>query len=82
MGLAAAEYKIELQMTSGEEITLFHLGYRYEDFWRELNLARTEMLLKDMLLQESLLEKPVPAEFVYYDGEGVKRRGGMCSLRL
>ena len=84
--LPASDYKIHLTLTSKEKITLSNLGYHYEDFLRELSKQRNEMLLKDLLMHESLkksLEKAkVEADFVYFDENGKEMEKGRCQPRL
>ena len=76
------EYKIVLILTSNEHLTLFNLGYRYEDFLRVLSRLRNELLLKDMLMQETLKKSGAEAEFVYFDEDGSEKQRGKCEPRL
>jgi len=76
------DYKIYLGLTSKEQFTLFNLGYRYEDFLRVLNRVRNEILLKDMLMHETLRKSGIEAEFVYFDENGKELQKGKCEPRL
>lgn len=76
------DYKIHLTLTSRERLTIFNLGYRYEDFLRLLLRLRNEILLKDMLMNETLRKSGVEAESVYSGEDGIEKQRGRCQLRL
>jgi len=76
------DYKIHLILTSKEKLTIFNLGYKYEDFLRVLSRLRNEILLKDMLMHETLRKSGVEAEFVYFDDGGNEKQRGKCEPRL
>ncbi|MDO9027439.1 MAG: hypothetical protein Q7U68_01050, partial [Candidatus Roizmanbacteria bacterium] len=80
--ISEGDYKIHLTLTSKEKLTLFNLGYRYEDFLRVLSKLRNEILLKDMLMHETLRKSGVEAEFVYFDEVGNEKQRGKCEPRL
>lgn len=76
------DYKIHLILTSKEKLTIFNLGYKYEDFLRVLSRLRNEILLKDMLMHETLRKSGVEAEFIHYDENGNEKKRGKCEPRL
>ena len=80
--ISEKDYRIYLTLTSGEKLVLFNLGYKYEDFLRILSRLRNEILLKDLLMHESLKKSGMEAEFTYFDEEGKKLQTGMCEPRL
>lgn len=80
--ISEKDYRIRLMLSSGETLTLSNLGYKYEDFLRVLSKLRNEMLLKDMLMHETLRKSGTEAEFVLYDEKGVECQKGKCELRL
>ncbi len=80
--ISEGDYRIHLVLTSKEKLTLFNLGYRYEDFLRVLSKLRNEILLKDMLMHETLKKSGVEAEFVYFDDDGSEKQKGKCEPRL
>jgi len=80
--ISEGDYKIHLTLTSKEKLTLFNLGYRYEDFLRVLSKLRNEILLKDMLMQETLRKSGVEAEFAYFDEGGNEKQRGKCEPSL
>lgn len=77
-----ADYRVALDLTSKEKVTLSDLGLKYEDFIRELSRLRNEMLIKDMLMNESLKDADAGAEFVYSDESGAQASPAQCKLRL
>ncbi len=82
LNISEGDYKIHLSLTSKEKLTLFSLGYRYEDFLRVLSKLRNEILLKDMLMHETLRKSGVEAEFVYFDESGKEKQKGECEPQL
>jgi len=80
--ISEGDYKIHLTLTSKEELTLFDLGYRYEDFLRNLYRLRNEVLLKDMLMHEAIRKSGVEAEFTHLDENGKELEKGTSEVRL
>lgn len=81
LDVSAGDYKIRLFLSSEEKLTLFGLGYQYEDFLRVLIKFRNELILKDMLMHESLKKSGIKAEFVFYNEKGEEQPGD-CEIRL
>jgi len=46
LDISAKDYRIPLTLSSKENLILYHLGYAYEDFLRNLFKLRNEKLLK------------------------------------
>ena len=82
LDISEADYKIHLPLSSKEELTLFNVGYQYQDLLRNISQLRNEMLLKDMLMNEKLRKSGVQAEFVYFDETGKEKQRGKCEPRL
>ncbi len=80
--ISEADYKIHLTLSSQEGLTLFNVGYQYQDLLRNISQLRNEMLLKDMLMNEKLRKSGVQAEFVYFDETGKEKQRGKCEPRL
>jgi len=80
------DYRILIALTSNKTLTLFNVGFYYEDFLRELSRQRNEILLKDLLMHESLkpeLRKAkVEADLIYLDENGKEIVKGECTPRL
>ncbi len=80
--LSGSDYKIHVSLNSGDTLTLFNLGYRYEDFLREFSGHRNAIILKDMLVQEKPKRAGIKAVFSYIDENDEEKQGGECELRL
>lgn len=80
--ISRGDYRIHLQLTSGETLTLFKFGYKYEDFLRNLTRLRNELLLRDMLMHETLRKSGVEAEYCYFSGNAGEGERGTCEVRL
>lgn len=76
------DYHIHLNLTSKEKLTIFNLGYKHEDFLRVLSRLRNEILLKDMLMQETLRKSGVESDFVRFEENGQELQKGKCEPRL
>lgn len=75
----AGDYKVVLTLTGGI-LSLSSLGLGYENFLRELNSRRNELIIKDMLMTESLVMGNVRADFVSVS-QG-KSASGQCEARV
>jgi hypothetical protein len=75
-------YKFEIEIVSKEKLTLFNLGYKFEDFSRNFNNLNNEVTLKDLLMNEPLLKSGVEADFRYVDENRIEKNHGQCELRI
>lgn len=75
-------YSIELSLTSREKLTLSKLGRGLEDLFRETSRLRNEMLLRDMLMHETVVKAGATADCVCRDAAGGIREEGPCEARL
>ena len=75
------EYTVNITLTSKEKLTLTRLGYQYEDFLFQLFKLRNELLLKYLLLQESLLQAGFEGQYSSLSSDG-KVNTGQCEIRL
>jgi len=80
--ISECDYKIRVALTSKDTLVLSDLGYRYEDFLRVLSKLRNEILLKDLLIHETLRKSGVEAEFACFDETGSEKQAGQCEARL
>jgi hypothetical protein len=78
----ATDYQIQMKLSSTETLTVFNLGYRYEDFCRDFHQLRNEIIIKDMLMKEKLRYPGLKVEFSYLDEQGHETDKGSCELRL
>jgi hypothetical protein len=77
--MAPADYKVTLTIPSGK-LVLSSLGYKYEDFVRELCAKRSELILKDMLGNQKMVMGHVKAEYALAAGGGGSK--GACEARV
>jgi hypothetical protein len=82
LGLVEGDYRFTLQLTSHEQLELFQLGYQYENFLKTLCRLRNEILLKDMLMQESLKKGGLKGEFVWKNAGESRELQGAGEPRL
>ncbi len=80
--IAKVEHSLELFFVSREKMELYHLGYRFADFLRVLYRLRSEMMLKDLLMQEPLRKSGLEARCIVFDENGFKAYEGKGEPRL
>jgi hypothetical protein len=82
IGIETENYRIVLPLTSKEKVILLNLGRCFEDFLRVLTNLRNEMIVKDLLMNETIRKPDVDMEFVYYDETGNERQKDIGKIRL
>jgi len=82
IGIETENYRITLPLISREKVILFNLGYYFEDFLRVLTNLRNEVIIKDLLMNETVRKPDVDMEFVYYDETGNERQKDVGKIRL
>jgi hypothetical protein len=82
VGISDYDYKVDLFFTSKEKLNLWGLGYQYEDFLFQLFKRRNELLLKYLLMEESLLQAGFEAQFTWLDSNDQMNQTGNCEIRL
>ena len=80
--ISPGDYRLELLLSSGEALILYHLGYLFDDFRRELTRLRHEMLSKDLLMQECLRKAGQEAECALSTESGAIVFEGKAEPRL
>ena len=80
--ITGSEYKIESFFTSHEKLTISNLGYNYENFLRSYITLYNEIIIKELLMNETLVKVGVAADYVYIDENKVQKDQGQCELRL
>jgi hypothetical protein len=78
----ADNYRITLPLVSKEKLILFYLGQCFEDFLRVLTRLRNEVIIKDLLMNETIRKPDVDTEFVYFDENGNEKKRGTAKIRL
>jgi len=82
VGISDYDYKVDLFLTSKEKLNLSGLGYQYEDFLFQLYKLRNELMIKYLLIDESLLKGGFEAQYKQLDPNGQTNQTGNCELRL
>jgi hypothetical protein len=80
--LSRVGYKIEVRLISKEKLTIYNLGYKYEDFFRNFSTLNNDTIIKDLLMNESILKSGVEADFRYIDDNKSEKVNGQCELRI
>lgn len=80
--IEAQDYRITLPIVSNEKLILFDLGQCYEDFTRILADLRNEVIIKDLLMNETVRKPDVEMEFAYYDEKGNEKQKDPGKIRL
>jgi hypothetical protein len=75
--IESSDYRLVLSITDGTRLELSSLGHRYEDVVREVHRARNELVMKDLLMGESLRKQGVKGELRPFRGAE-----GTCEVRL
>ena len=76
------DYQIDILTASKEQLTLGRLGYQYEDFLFQLFKLRNELLLKYLLMQESLLQDQFYGQYTRTYPPEQLNQGAACEIRL
>lgn len=82
VGISEQEYQFDLFLTSKEKLNLSGLGYNYEDFLTELYRQRNQLMLKYLLMNESLIKGGFEAVFNSIDPQGRINQSDRCEVRL
>ncbi len=82
VGISDYDYKVDLFLTSKEKLNLWGLGYQYEDFLFQLYKLRNELMLKYLLMEESLIKAGFEAQYTRLDPNGQTNQTGTCEVRL
>ena len=81
-GISDYDYKVDLFLTSREKLNLWGLGYQYEDFLFQLYKLRNELMLKYLLMEESLLQAGFEAQYTELAPNGQANQTGKSEIRL
>jgi hypothetical protein len=82
IGIYDHDYKIDLFLSSKQTLNLSGLGYQYEDFLFQLYKLRNELLLKYLLMEETLVQAAFEAHFNWLNSNGQLNQTGDCEVRL
>ena len=76
------DYSVELILTSSDRLVLSRLGRLYDPFYKNLIANRNEVILKDLLMSETLRRGEYRAEVKGRHCDGGEAALGRCELRL
>ena len=76
------DYKLKLSLDKEKELEISQLGYQYEDFTKIFIKLRNEMILKDLLFQETLKKSGLEADFLYSDESGLEKQKGKGEFKF
>lgn len=76
------DYKLILILNGEQELQISQLGYQYEDFIKTFIRLRNEMLLKDLLFQETLKKSGFEAVFVSLNTKGLEKQRGKAEFKF
>ncbi len=80
--IAQANYRIDVRLVAKEQLTIFDLGHKYEDFFRNFSYLNNEVILKDLLMNETIIKTWAEAQFNYIDENITVKAPILCELRL
>jgi len=80
--LSKAGYKINVDLVSKEKLIIFNIGFKYEDFFRNFSDLNNEVILKDLLMNETIHKSGVAADLGYIDADKSEKALGQCELRI
>jgi hypothetical protein len=81
-GISEFDYRVDLLLASKQTLSLWGLGYQYEDFLFHLFKLRNELLLKYLLMEEALLQAGYEAQFKRLSVNLQILQTGNCEVRL
>jgi hypothetical protein len=82
IGISDYDYKVDLFLTSKEKLNLWGLGYQYEDFLFQLYKLRNELMLKYLLMEESLIQAGFEGQYTKLDPNGQTKQTENCEIHL
>jgi hypothetical protein len=76
------DYSLEMTLSSREILSVFDLGYKYEDLVLNLFHLRNEIILKYLLMNESAKRSGIWGELTLVDASGKVKQFERCEIRL
>jgi len=76
------DYTLKLFLNKEKELVISQLGYQYEDFIKIFIKLRNEIILKDLLFQETLKKSGFEADFLYLDESGEEKQRGRAEFKF
>ncbi|MGI6114087.1 MAG: hypothetical protein ACOYEJ_08235 [Mahellales bacterium] len=82
VSITLGDYRLKLILSSGETLTLYNLGYKYEDFSRDITRLRNQVLIKDLLMEEAYSGVSVKAQLTSLNPVTGLSTTMLCEARL
>jgi hypothetical protein len=79
--ISLGDYRVMISISSGEKLALYDLGFKFGDFITNLHSARNEVIVKSLLMKESVKKPAVWGELTI-ESLGVTRRHERCEIRI
>jgi hypothetical protein len=80
--ISLGEYRVDMILSSREKLSVFDLGYKFGDFVSNLFNLRNEMILKYLLMNESIKKSGIWGDLAIVDESGTEKRFETCEVRL
>jgi len=80
--ISLGDYRVKISISSGEELALYDLGFKFGDFITNLHSARNEVIVKSLLMNESLKKPAVWGELTFIESAGGTSRHERCEIRI
>jgi hypothetical protein len=81
-GISQGNHAIEILLGNNQRWNFSGLGYSHDDFLRVLHQNRNELILSDMLADETVLIPDIAGEAEVCEASGRIRLQGKCRIRL
>ncbi len=79
-GIEAGDYRVHMDLNTGESVVFSHLGRGYEGFTRDLNARRNGLIVRDYLMYERAVEAGLRADYVLEEGGSGSQGSGEVIL--
>lgn len=80
--ISTTDYRVDLILSSHEKLSIFDLGYKFGDFISDLFHARNEIILKYLLMDESVKNSGVWGGLSVAHASGAENQFEKCEIRL
>ena len=80
--LSRVGYKIDVKLVSKENLTISNLGLKFEDFFRNFSNLNNDVILKDLLMNETIHKSGIIADLSYRNEANSEKSLGQGELRI
>lgn len=76
--IRSEDYRVCVELLTGESLVFSHLGRHFRGFSRDLNTRRNDLIVRDYLMYEGIVEDGIPAEYrAREDGRTLEGKGAV-----